>query len=91
MIHKWHEKFHDIEVEYEEDKPTNADYWRSIRKDSLVIIDDLWSLAANSIEVGKAFKVYAKKIGFSLIIVSQVSFLLVSVINVYYLYIMLNN
>ena len=60
-------------MEYEEDIPTNTDYWRTIRKDSLVIIDDLWSLAANSVDIGKAFKVYSKKIGFSLIIVSQVS------------------
>ena len=73
MIPQWHEKFPDIEIEYEEDLPTSADYWRSIKPDSLVIIDDLWSLAANSEEVGKAFKVYSKKIGFSLIIVSQVS------------------
>ena len=70
---QWDEDFPSIDVEYEDDLPLSEDYWRRIKKGSLVVIDDLWGMASNSEQVSKAFKIYSKKIGFSIAIVTQVS------------------
>ena len=81
---KWCEKFENIQVEYEQGIPKNADYWTNIEKNTLgsklffsiftifsVILDDLWNEASNSNEVSNAFKIYARKRKYSLLVITQ--------------------
>ena len=63
--------FYPIIVEYEEGLPTSSEYWSTIEKDSLVVLDDCWYEAANNEEVSLAFKVYARKQRYSIICISQ--------------------
>ena len=69
----WDSRFPDIDVEYVADLPNYSRFWNEIEKNSLVVIDDLWTAASNNEHVSNAFKVYSKKQGFSIIIVTQVS------------------
>ena len=59
-------------MEFVADLPTYAQFWAEIKRDSLVVIDDLWSAASNSEHVSNCFKVYSKKYKFSIAIVTQV-------------------
>ena len=68
----WDSRFPDIDVEYVADLPNYSQFWNEIEKNSLVVIDDLWTAASNNEHVSNAFKVYSKKQGFSIIIVTQV-------------------
>ena len=68
----WDSIFPDIDVEYVADLPNYSRFWSEIEKNSLVVIDDLWTSASNNEHVSNAFKVYSKKQGFSIIIVTQV-------------------
>ena len=68
----WDSTFPDIDVEYVADLPNYSRFWNEIEKNSLVVIDDLWTSASNNEHVSNAFKVYSKKQGFSIIIVTQV-------------------
>ena len=68
----WDSTFPDIDVEYVADLPNYSRFWNEIEKNSLVVIDDLWTAASNNEHVSNAFKVYSKKQGFSIIIVTQV-------------------
>ena len=69
---KWHTKFHDVDIKYIQDVP-NDDEWNSVKSNSLVVLDDLFVEAVNSESCSKAFKVYARKRNFSIVVVSQVS------------------
>ena len=69
----WDAIFPDIDVEYIADLPNYSRFWNEIERNSLVCIDDLWTAASNNEHVSNAFKVYSKKQGFSIIIVTQVS------------------
>ena len=60
-------------MEFVADLPTYAQFWAEIKRDSLVVIDDLWSSASNNEHVSNCFKVYSKKYKFSIAIVTQVS------------------
>ena len=71
----WDAIFPDIDVEYIADLPNYSKFWNEIERNSLVCIDDLWTAASNNEHVSNAFKVYSKKQGFSIIIVTQVCFL----------------
>ena len=68
----WDAIFPDIDVEYIADLPNYSRFWNEIERNSLVCIDDLWTSASNNEHVSNAFKVYSKKQGFSIIIVTQV-------------------
>lgn len=68
----WDSTFPDIDVEYVADLPNYSSFWNEIEKNCLVVIDDLWTAASNNEHVSNAFKVYSKKQGFSIIIVTQV-------------------
>lgn len=68
----WDSTFPDIDVEYVADLPNYSRFWNEIEKNCLVVIDDLWTAASNNEHVSNAFKVYSKKQGFSIIIVTQV-------------------
>ena len=70
----WDSTFPDIDVEYVADLPNYPRFWNEIEKNSLVVIDDLWTAASSNEHVSNAFKVYSKKQGFSIIIVTQVLF-----------------
>ena len=70
---KWDQLFPHIDVEFVADLPTYAQFWAEIKRDSLVVIDDLWSSASNNEHVSNCFKVYSKKYKFSIAIVTQVS------------------
>ena len=70
----WDSTFPDIDVEYVADLPNYPRFWNEIEKNSLVVIDDLWTAASNNEHVSNAFKVYSKKQGFSIIIVTQVTY-----------------
>ena len=59
-------------MEFVADLPTYAQFWAEIKRDSLVVIDDLWSAASNNEHVSNCFKVYSKKYKFSIAIVTQV-------------------
>ena len=73
IIHfKWHTQFHDIDIKYIQDVP-NDEEWNMIKPNSLVTLDDLFVEAVNSESCSKAFKVYARKRNFSIVVVSQVS------------------
>lgn len=74
MFFKWDQLFPHIDVEFVADLPTYAQFWAEIKRDSLVVIDDLWSSASNNEHVSNCFKVYSKKYKFSIAIVTQVSF-----------------
>ena len=63
-------------MEYEEGIPTEPDYWQNIKKGAVFVFDDLWAEAADSLQVSKAFKIWSKKHSFSIIIVTQVQFIL---------------
>ena len=66
---KWAHKF-DATVEYLTTIPDLA-FFDNVDKDSLVVLDDLWSECCESPQVNKAFKVFARKMRLSLIIISQ--------------------
>jgi len=68
----WDTIFPDIDVEYIADLPNYSRFWNEIERNSLVVIDDLWTAASNNEHVSNAFKVYSKKQGFGIIIVTQV-------------------
>ena len=57
------------------DLPNYSRFWNEIERTSLVVIDDLWTAASNNEHVSNAFKVYSKKQGFSIIIVTQVRYI----------------
>ena len=67
----WDQIFPEIDVEYIADLPTYASFWSEIKKDSLVVIDDLWSSACNNEHISNCFKIYSKKYKFSIAIVTQ--------------------
>ena len=69
---RWDVIFPDIDVEYVANLPDFSRFWNEIERNTLVVIDDLWTEAVNNEHVSNAFKVYSKKQGFSLIIVTQV-------------------
>ena len=69
---QWDHLFPHIDVEFVADLPTYAQFWAEIKRDSLVVIDDLWSAASNNEHVSNCFKVYSKKYKFSIAIVTQV-------------------
>ena len=69
---KWAHKF-DATVEYLTTIPDLA-FFDNVDKDSLVVLDDLWSECCDSPQVIKAFKVFARKMRLSLIIISQCYF-----------------
>lgn len=71
--YKWDIKFPNYDVEYIPDIPMQPEFWQNL-KDCLVVIDDLWKLAANSTVIGNVFKVYARKVKFSVYITSQFFF-----------------
>ena len=68
---RWCEKFENIQVEYERGIPPQAEYWTSIENNTLCILDDLWHEASNCVEVANAFKIYARKQKYSLVVVTQ--------------------
>ena len=68
---RWHETFKNIPVTYEEGLPDDADYWSSIPKNSLVVIDDLWSQAAENDHICMAFKCFSRHKHYNIIIISQ--------------------
>ena len=70
---QWDSIFPDIDVEYVADLPNYSKFWNSIERNSLVVIDDLWTSACNNENISNCFKVYSKKYGFSIAIVTQVS------------------
>ena len=69
----WHNILKDISVTYAEGIPSEH-FFANIPENSLVVIDDLWTNASSNEHVSNAFKVYSKKQGFSIIIVTQVLF-----------------
>lgn len=69
----WDSIFPDIDVEYVADLPNYSRFWNEIERNTLCVIDDLWASASNNEHISNAFKVYSKKQGFSIIIVTQVS------------------
>ena len=71
---KWHTKFHDIDIKYIQDLPSEEE-WNLVKPNSLVVLDDLFVEAVNSEAASKSFKIYSKKRNFSIIVVSQVRFL----------------
>ena len=68
---QWDREFEDLVIEYESDFPTDEDYWSSIPKDTLVIIDDNWQKASNCEAVSNSFKVFSRHCKYSIIVVSQ--------------------
>ena len=70
---KWDQLFPEIDVEFVSDIPNYAQFWAEIKRDSLVVLDDLWSSACNSEHISNCFKVYSKKYRFSIAIITQVS------------------
>ena len=73
ILIKWDCIFNDIDVEYIADLPNYPKFWNSIERNSLCVIDDLWTSASSNENVSNAFKVYSKKYGFSIVIVTQVN------------------
>lgn len=67
----WDQIFPDIDVEFIADLPNYSSFWTNLKRDSLVVIDDLWSSACNNEHISNCFKVYSKKYKFSIAIITQ--------------------
>ena len=67
----WDREFPELPIEYDSELPLDEEYWASVPKDTLIIIDDNWELAANSPSIAQAFKCFARHGRYSIIIVSQ--------------------
>ena len=68
---EWHTEFPDIPIEYDSELPMDEDWWATVPKDTLIVIDDNWEIAANSSAIANTFKVFARHGRYSVIIVSQ--------------------
>ena len=66
----WDQKFSDINVEFMNELP-DLKFFDSAKRDSLLVIDDLWTEACADPAIIKSFKVFSRKMGISIIIVSQ--------------------
>ena len=65
----WHDKTSSA-VEYLCDLP-DAKFFDQVEEDSLLVLDDLWSETCKSPDLVKAFKVFSRKKGVSIISISQ--------------------
>ena len=66
----WDQKFTDINVEFMNELP-DLKFFDTAKRDSLLVIDDLWVEACQNTSIVKSFKVFSRKMGISIIIVSQ--------------------
>lgn len=66
----WDQKFDDINVEFLNELP-DLKFFDTAKRDSLLVIDDLWTEACSNPSIIKSFKVFSRKMGISIIIVSQ--------------------
>ena len=66
----WDRLFPEITIEYIPGVP-GASFFHTVREDSLIILDDLWTECCKSSDIVKAFKVFSRKMRFSLITISQ--------------------
>ena len=66
----WDQKFSDINVEFMNELP-DIKFFDTAKRDSLLVIDDLWTEACSDSSIIKSFKVFSRKMGISIIIVSQ--------------------
>jgi hypothetical protein len=67
---KWNKSLSSIRIHFREGLPTIRQFL-NFPKNSCVIIDDQFEEAIESKDVQKAFTVYRRKFGFSLILISQ--------------------
>ena len=65
--------FPKINIEYYAGVP-DVSFFDNLKPDSLVVLDDLWSEVCKSKDMVKAFKVFSRKMRFSIIVVSQCYF-----------------
>ena len=65
--------FSDITIEYIPGIPDSS-FFQTILENSLVVLDDLWTESCKSPDIVKTFKVFSRKMRFSLIIISQCYF-----------------
>ena len=66
----WDERFPEKNIEYMNAIP-DLMFFNSVPRNSLIIVDDLWTEACNSPEMIKAYKVFSRKMQLSLVLVSQ--------------------
>ena len=67
-------EFPEIEVEYHEGVPTSDEFFKNefkSKRSTLLIFDDLYDSVVKSDAMSRAFKVYSKKMNFSIILTSQ--------------------
>lgn len=68
------DEFPEIEVEYYEGVPTSDEFFKTefkSKKSTLLIFDDVYDSVVKSDAMSRAFKVYSKKMNFSIILTSQ--------------------
>ena len=67
----WHNMLEEVTVTYASGLPT-AKFFETVRKRSIIIIDDQYEDAVREPEIARAFKVYRRHNNFSIFLITQV-------------------
>ena len=67
----WHNMLDGVTVTYSSGLPT-AKFFETVRKKSIIIIDDQYEDAVREPEIARAFKVYRRHKSFSIFLITQV-------------------
>ena len=66
----WDVRFSDVNIHFLNELP-DIKFFDNAERNSLIVIDDLWTEACGSPEIAKCFKVVSRKMKISIIVVTQ--------------------